>query len=92
MKVEVDETFDANVNVDMDEIIENLNPDDLAEILFEMGKEGRASISKFFSVSKQSASEYEGIELKRHLCDIIGVAYTTPVNSIISELVYRLNN
>mgnify|MGYP001574538896 CR=1 FL=1 len=88
--VDINDTVNCEVSIELDKIIKDLEPHELAEILSGM-EDGKAAVNEYFKLENQ-AEDLNGEALKRHLCDIVGIAYTSPVNNVIAQLIYKMNN
>lgn len=82
--VDVDQTFDADVSILLEDVLDSLDLEDLAEILYDAGTNGFNAVAEYFP--KLTDVEYEGEKLKRHLCDIAGCAYTCTTEEIMKRL------
>jgi len=80
-EVEIQEYVDVDVDVKIadviDDIIENLDSDQAAEIVALSGM-------------IKGTGDLEGEELKRHLCDLAGVSYTSNKDQIFESLINKL--
>ena len=80
-EVEVSEYIDLDVDVKIvdviDDIIENLDSDQAAEIVALSGM-------------IKGTGDLEGEKLKRHLCDLAGVSYTSNKDQIFESLINKL--
>ena len=78
--VEVETQADVHVSVPLDEVI-----DDIIEALDPLQAE--QIIEKAGLIGKK---ELEGVALRRHLCEITGLAYTSDKSRIVDELMSKL--
>ena len=79
-EVEVESYADVDVNVPLDDII-----NDIIEALDPLQAEEIIKKAGFIQTDN-----LEGVALRRHLCQITGLAYTSDVDRIIDELKSRL--
>lgn len=79
-EVEVETWADVDVTVPIadiiDDIVDALDPLQAEQIVEKAGLIGK--------------KELEGVALRRHLCELTGLAYTSDANRIMNELINRL--
>lgn len=77
---------DVDVDIDIDEVIGQMDDDDLISELKE-----RNLIPDCDEYEEQSFNDLQGIYLKNHLCDILGVSYHTKKEIILSQIMDRMD-